>query len=157
MYEHRHHIKPKLLHTKCTHLCHAVIPIQWRYDERDGVSIVYLTGCSGTDQRKHQSSASLAFVRGFPAQRSVTRKMFPFDYVIMQTMIWYACRNQPLMIWAWVTRLAVTRFMFCVHLVHVKKYRYDRNTVHLSSIILPFNKLVSLLILHSSIIKCSDQ
>ena len=28
------------------------------------VSIVYLGVCSGTDQRKHQSSASLAFVRG---------------------------------------------------------------------------------------------
>ena len=29
-----------------------------------GVSIVYSTICSGTDQRKYQSSASLAFVRG---------------------------------------------------------------------------------------------
>ena len=29
-----------------------------------GVSIVYKTVCSGADQRKHQSSASLAFVRG---------------------------------------------------------------------------------------------
>ena len=36
------------------------------------VSIVYLTVYSGPEQRKHQSSASLAFVRGrtgeFPAQ-----------------------------------------------------------------------------------------
>ena len=29
-----------------------------------GVSIVYSTVCSGADQRKHQSSASLAFLRG---------------------------------------------------------------------------------------------
>ena len=29
-----------------------------------GVSIVYSTVCSGVDQRKHQSSASLAYVRG---------------------------------------------------------------------------------------------
>ena len=29
-----------------------------------GVSVVCLTVCSGADQRKHQSSASLAFVRG---------------------------------------------------------------------------------------------
>ena len=29
-----------------------------------GISIVYSTVCSGADQRKHQSSASLAFVRG---------------------------------------------------------------------------------------------
>ena len=28
--------------------------------------IVYLTVCSGADQRKHQSSASLAFVREIP-------------------------------------------------------------------------------------------
>ena len=29
-----------------------------------GVMIIYSTFCSGADQRKHQSSASLAFVRG---------------------------------------------------------------------------------------------
>ena len=44
----------------------------------------------GADQRKHQSSSSLAFVRGihqwpvnFPHKGPVTRKMFPFDDVIM--------------------------------------------------------------------------
>ena len=54
------------------------------------VSIVYLIVCSGADQRKHQSSASLAFVRAIhrwpvnsPHKGSVTRKMFPFDDVIM--------------------------------------------------------------------------
>ena len=56
-----------------------------------GVSIVYSTICSGVDQRKHQSSASLAFVRGIhrcpvnsPHKGPVTRKMFPFVDVIMQ-------------------------------------------------------------------------
>ena len=29
-----------------------------------GVSIVFSTVCSGADQRKHQSPASLSFVRG---------------------------------------------------------------------------------------------
>ena len=45
---------------------------------------------SDADQRKHQSSASLAFVRGIhrwpvnsPHKWQVTRKMFPFDDVIM--------------------------------------------------------------------------
>ena len=38
-----------------------------------GVSLV----CSGEDQRKHQSSVSLVFVRG------VNRKMFSFDDAIM--------------------------------------------------------------------------
>ena len=53
-----------------------------------GVSIVCSTVCSGADQRKHQSSASLAFVRGIhrwpvdsPHKGPVTRKMFPFDDV----------------------------------------------------------------------------
>ena len=32
------------------------------------LTIVYSTVYSGTDQRKHQSSVSLAFVWGFPAQ-----------------------------------------------------------------------------------------
>ena len=54
------------------------------------LTIVYSTVDSDADQRKHQSSASLAFVRGIhrgPVNLShkwpVTRKMFPFDDVIM--------------------------------------------------------------------------
>ena len=52
--------------------------------------IVYSTIYLDADQRRHQSSASLAFVRGTqrwsvnsPHKWPVTRKMFPFDYVIM--------------------------------------------------------------------------
>ena len=55
-----------------------------------GASIVYSTVCSDADQRKHESSASLAFVRGIhrwpvnsPHKGPVMRKMFPFDDVIM--------------------------------------------------------------------------
>ena len=54
------------------------------------LTIVYSTVSSGADERKHQSSASLAFVRGIPRspvnsphRGSVMRKMFPFDDVIM--------------------------------------------------------------------------
>ena len=53
------------------------------------LTIVYSTVFSGTDQRKHQSSASLAFVRGIhrwpvnsPHKRPVTRKMFPFIFKV---------------------------------------------------------------------------
>ena len=53
------------------------------------VSTVHSTVYSDADQRKYQSSASLAFVRGIhrwpvnsPHKGSVTRKMFPFDDVI---------------------------------------------------------------------------
>ena len=54
------------------------------------LTIVYSTIYSGTDEIKHQSSASLAFVRGIhrwpvnsPHKGPVTRKMFPFDDVII--------------------------------------------------------------------------
>ena len=53
-------------------------------------SIVYSTVYSGADQRTHQSSAWLAFVRGIhrwpvnsPHKRPVTRKMFPFDDIML--------------------------------------------------------------------------
>ena len=54
------------------------------------LTIAYSTVYSGADQRKHQTSASLAFVWGIhrwpvnsPHKWPVTRKMFPFDDVIM--------------------------------------------------------------------------
>ena len=54
------------------------------------LTIVCSTVYSCADQKKHQSSASLAFVRGIhqwplnsPQKGTATRKMFPFDYVIM--------------------------------------------------------------------------
>ena len=58
--------------------------------EITGAAIVCLTVCSGADQRKHQSSTSLAFVRGIhrsqvdsPHKGPLKREMFPFDDVIM--------------------------------------------------------------------------
>ena len=66
------------------------------------VSIVYLTVSTGTDQRKHQRSASLAFVRGIhrgpvnsPHKWPVTRKMFPFDDVIMLTLVSFWISEYP--------------------------------------------------------------
>ena len=61
--------------------------IMWRHK----VSTLCLTVCWGADQRKHQSSASLAFVRGIhrapvdsPHKVAATRKKFPFYDVIMK-------------------------------------------------------------------------
>ena len=55
---------------------------------------VYSTVYSGVDQRKHQSSASLAFVWGIhrgpgnsPHKWSITRKMFPFGDAIIISRI----------------------------------------------------------------------
>ena len=54
------------------------------------LTIVYSTVYSDADQRRHQSPVSLAFVWGIhrrpvdsPHKWPVTRKMFPFDDVIM--------------------------------------------------------------------------
>ena len=54
------------------------------------LTIVYSTVYSGAEQRKPQSSTSMAFVRGIhrwpvnsPHKEPVTRKVFPFDDVIM--------------------------------------------------------------------------
>ena len=73
-----------------------------------GVLIVYSIVCSSVDQRKHQRSASLAFVRGIhrgpvnsPHKGRVTRKMLPFWWRhhgwffhgtrIIQLMIFFWC------------------------------------------------------------------
>ena len=58
------------------------------------LAVVYSTVYSGADQRKHHSSASLAFVRGIhrwpvnsPQKGPIMRKMFQLDDVIMKTYL----------------------------------------------------------------------
>ena len=62
--------------------------------------VVYSTLYSGPDQRQHQGSVSLAFVRGIhrwpvncPHKGPVTRKMFPFNDVIMLALLVYKWAN----------------------------------------------------------------
>ena len=64
------------------------------------LAIVYSTVYSDADQRKHQSFTLLAFVRGIhrwpvnsPHKWPVTRKMFPFDDVIMESV----CQMAPIL------------------------------------------------------------
>ena len=66
------------------------------------LTIVYSIVHSNADQRKHQRSASLAFVWGIhrgpvnsPHKWPVTRKIFPFDDVIM----YIACHHLRNMTW----------------------------------------------------------
>ena len=72
----------------------------------NSLTIVYSTVYSGADQRKHQSSASLAFVRGIhrgpvnsPHKWPVTRKIFPFNDVIISSAICdcFLCTYLPLL------------------------------------------------------------
>ena len=76
-------------------------PLQWRHNERDGVSHHQPHDCLlnhflKAQIKKHQSSASLTFVRGIhwwpvnsPHKGPVTRKRFPFDYVTMTIVTFY--------------------------------------------------------------------
>ena len=64
------------------------------------LTIVYSTVYSDADHTKHQSSASLAFGRGFhrepvnsPHKGPVTRKMFPFDDVTMHFVFFQTFSN----------------------------------------------------------------
>ena len=68
------------------------------------LTIVYSTVYSGANERKHQSSASLAIVRGvhrWPDKGPVTRKMFPFDDVIM-SFIFVATSTKSALIMAYI-------------------------------------------------------
>ena len=66
------------------------------------LAIVYSTAYPDAVQRKHQSFASLAFVRGIhrwpvnsPHKGPETRKMLPFDYAIMVTWFCYQMIAKP--------------------------------------------------------------
>ena len=81
------------------------ISLQWRHMDTiasliTSLTVVYSIVYSDADQRKHQSSASLAFVWGIlrgplnsPQKWPVTRKMFPFDDVIMFRVTGLMCRE----------------------------------------------------------------
>ena len=67
------------------------------------LTIVYSTVYSDADQRKQQSSASLAFVRGIhrrpvnsPRKWPVTRKKLPFDDIIMTSLHYWLALNYVL-------------------------------------------------------------
>ena len=104
--QHKHHSHS----TKCVLWRHAdiavIFPSALLWVHYDGVimsammsqitslTVVYSTVYSGTNERKHQSSASLAFVQGIhwwpvnsPLKWPVTRKMCPFDDVIMNYIL----------------------------------------------------------------------
>ena len=87
------------------------ITLRWRHNEMaseiTSLTIVYSTVYSDADQSRHQSSASLAFVWGIhrgpvnsPHKWPVTRKMFPFDDVIMKPFC-VKCHYWLIMVTSW--------------------------------------------------------
>ena len=100
-------------------------PLHWRHDQRDGV---YSTVCSGADQGKYHSSASLAFLRGVhrwpvnsPHRGPVTRKMFPFDDVIMHRVGYCSAINRK---WALIITV-FTNQLHCMVNNNVLLYKFN--------------------------------
>ena len=82
----------KWLNNRQIHYCDVIMGVM--ASQITSRTIVYSTVYSGLDQRKHQSSASLAFVRGIhqwpvnsPHKRLVTQKMLPFDHHVKNSTI----------------------------------------------------------------------
>ena len=92
------------------------------------LAIVYSTEYSGADQRKHQSSASLAFVWGThrwpvnsPHKGPVTRKMCPFDDVIMGSKHAPTYTRNILTVWTvscFVVFWMATTYIILWHILH---------------------------------------
>ena len=87
-----------------------------RASQITSLTIVYSIVYSDADQRKHQSSASLAFVWGIhrgpvssPHKGPVTRKMFPFDDVIMKSAMHRDLLVLPVFYKIW------TSILLCTH------------------------------------------
>ena len=98
-------IKKRYVNSKCNEEYHyGDVVMNTMASQITSRTIAYPTVYSGADQRNHQSSASLAFVRGIhrwpvnsPHKCPVTQKIFPFDDVIM--ILWLqndtSCIRQP--------------------------------------------------------------
>ena len=97
-----------------------IIPIIWRYflhyndvimsmmaSQITSQAIIYSTVCSGTDQRKPLSSASLAFVRGIHPWEEI----FSFDDVIMNSKLFGIYHLQ----WIWNIGIQKKYFDICFH------------------------------------------
>ena len=117
-----------MIHSKCQNASRIVTTVYWLVPTKaiswihygdvimgaiasqiTNLTIAYSTVYSDADQTKHQSSASLAFVRGihrgpvnFPHKWPVTRKMFPFDDVIMLTATCAVTGQHPALAARWL-------------------------------------------------------
>ena len=126
-------------------------PLQYHYNDVivgavasqiPGLTIVYSTVDSDTDQTKPQSSASLAFVRGIhrwpvnsPHRWPVTRKVFPFDDVIMLRQ----CRGQDQIILLSIQLCYWSTKLF--RIIHADHHNDYHHLHYITSIIKPRKSL----------------
>ena len=111
--------------------------LQWRHNEHHSISNhrrldCLLNGLFRHESKKHQSSVSLAFVRGIhrwpvksPHKRPVTRKIIPFDDVIMNHTIFHDLVNQLS-----YNEKSVLRWNIAVHESSQWKYMCSRAIAH---------------------------
>ena len=106
------------------------------------LKMVFSTVYSDADQRKHQIPASLVFVRGIhrgPMKWPVTRKMFPFDDVIMSCNIWFDKTGSICITTLYIGGL-VQWSCYSIALIH--KYTVQhRTTGRMWSVVSTFHKL----------------
>ena len=100
------HLPPFWFHWRCKQWHNSDVIMSAMAFQIPGVSIVYSTVCSGADQRKHQSSASLAFMRGIhrgrmnsPHKGPVTRKKFCLKTSSLGAVLQFI----NLILWEWAT------------------------------------------------------
>ena len=123
------------------------------------LTIVYSTVCSDADQRKHQSSASLAFVRGIPRgpvnsphKWPVTRKMFLFDDVIMDFKMW--CSAIALC-WCWFAAANIAHLSGCItHSCRAHHQGWHYNDVIIST---TASQITGLTIVYSTVYPGPDE
>ena len=117
--------------------------------------IVYPAVYSRRRSKKHQSSASLAFVRGihrwpvnFPHKGPVTRKMFPLDDVIVQQISSSFCQilsqspcialtTRNLRFTILIKSIRITKLYICLELLHSRKPRSHYKAISWKSVQMP--------------------
>ena len=130
--------------------------------EMTHISTVCSTVCSGAHQRKHQISSSLAFVRrihqspvDFPHQGLVTRKMFPFDDVIMQRFKTGCLITQ---LYHTATIQITDCFLFCFSFVFRIFWLVSRFIIFIICIIITITNIIIvsiiIIIIHKSVVLC---
>ena len=105
----------------CWFLCHhSDVTMGAMVSQITSLTIVYSTVYSSVDQRKYQSSVSLAFVRGIhqwpvnsPHKWPVTWKMFPFHDVIMVRMLGVVSAQPSPSVWRQSVGKSLPRSLSC--------------------------------------------
>ena len=129
------------------------------------VSIVYSAVCPGTDHRKLQNPASLAFVKrvkrwplNSPHKGPVTRKVFPFDDTILRC-VYFAASDVygNTTVWSNANKKTPVLCLFCAYQIsindlHVRVIHYD--DVIMDSIA---SQITSLTIVYSNVYSSADQ